>query len=173
MNTVHTTPVVLIADDNVDRRLSLRQALEAENLTVTEAADVKACLKSCRNDTPELLVLSSALPGADDLWHTLKTEPQYQHLNSLVILTTTDVPTLTQFCEADDCVLESLPIPLIARRAGALVQQHALEQVVDFQRTILSQMADAVVAVDNDSRVMYWNPEAERVYGIPASEIKR
>ncbi|MCC6802506.1 MAG: PAS domain S-box protein [Anaerolineae bacterium] len=171
MNTVHATPVVLIADDNADRRRLLRAALEAKQLAAVEAADAQACLKSCEAENPELLLLSSGMPGAVDLWTTLKTQLRFQHLHSLVILTTNDVPTLTAFCEADDCVLDSLPIPLMAQRAYALIRQYKLEQGVEFQRAILSQMADAVVAVDNDSRVIYWNPEAERVYGIPASEI--
>lgn len=171
MNTVHTTPVVVIADDNTDRRVTLRHALEAESLAVVEVASAKTCLKNFAKSVPDLLVVSSALPGVQDLWQTLKSEPKYQHVNSLVILTSTDVPTLTRFCDANDCVLEALPIQLIARRACDLVRSRALEQEVEIQRAILSQMADAVVAVDNESRVIYWNPEAERVYGIPANEI--
>lgn len=171
MNTVHAAPVVVIADDNADRRRLLRAALEAEHLTAIEAADAETCLKSCETENPELLLLVSGLPGAADLWTILKTQPRFKHLHSLVILTTDDIPTLTAFCEADDCVLDALPIPLMARRACALIRLYQLEQDVEFQRAILSQMADAVVAVDNESRVIYWNPEAERVYGIPASEI--
>ncbi|MFN8447428.1 MAG: PAS domain S-box protein [Anaerolineae bacterium] len=151
--------------------MRLRQALEIEQLTVLEATDVESCLENCEQHDPDLVILSSALPRVADLWQTFKTDPQFQHLLTLVILVTADAETLTQFCEADDCVIEALPIPLIVRRAGALLRRQALEEELEFQRTILSQMADAVVAVDNTSKVIYWNPEAERVYGIPADEI--
>lgn len=171
MNTVHKPPVVVIADDNVDKRRSLRQALEAASLTVVEAADAESCRASCQQNRPELLILSSELAGALDLCVTLKTEPDLRHMIILAILPTDDETAIGQFLQANVCVSEALPIAMIVHRACDLLHQRTLEDEVEFQRTILSQMADAVVAVDNSSNVIYWNTEAERVYGIPAGEI--
>lgn len=39
-----------------------------------------------------------------------------------------------------------------------------------FRGDMLAQVSDAVIAVDNDERVIYLNPAAERLYGFDASE---
>lgn len=42
------------------------------------------------------------------------------------------------------------------------------EEELAFQANILSNISDAVVAMDNDGKVTYWNRMAEEMYGIPA-----
>ena len=71
----------------------------------------------------------------------------------------------------DDCLNRHPCISLTLRRAQSLLREKSLHREVDFQREILSQMADAVVAVDDNSNVIYWNVEAERVYGIRSEDI--
>ncbi len=44
------------------------------------------------------------------------------------------------------------------------------EEQLRFQAQVLSQMGDAVVAIDSDGRITYFNTAAERLYGIPATE---
>jgi hypothetical protein len=61
-------------------------------------------------------------------------------------------------------------------QANALLQKEIRDRVlaekwINFQANILSQVSDAVVAMDNDHRVTYWNQAAEQQYGIKASEI--
>lgn len=44
------------------------------------------------------------------------------------------------------------------------------EQQLQFQTRILAQVSDAVIAIDNDRRVMYWNHGAEKLYGVPENQ---
>ena len=43
-------------------------------------------------------------------------------------------------------------------------------RVVQFQASILSQLDDAVVAIDNAGRITYWSAPAERMFGLSAAE---
>lgn len=45
------------------------------------------------------------------------------------------------------------------------------EEQLRFQAQVLSQVDDAVVAVDTEQRITYMNRAAERLYGIPSSEV--
>ena len=45
-----------------------------------------------------------------------------------------------------------------------------MEEQIGFQANILSHIFDAVVVVNNDDRVTYWNNVAEDLYGIPAEQ---
>lgn len=49
-------------------------------------------------------------------------------------------------------------------------QQKRAEEILSFQAGVLSQISDAVIAIDNENRITYWNQAAEQLYGISASE---
>ncbi len=50
-------------------------------------------------------------------------------------------------------------------------QRRQAEAQIQFQANVLSHVSDAVMAVDNEHRVIYWNQAAERLYGVKADEI--
>jgi len=51
-----------------------------------------------------------------------------------------------------------------------ITERKRAEEQLEFQANILSNLFDAVVAVDNDHRVTYWNRVAADLYGVPAKE---
>ena len=172
-NTSQKASVVLIADHDAKIHLLLREAFEADSLTVIEATDSESCLLTCKHLRPDLVLISSDFTDALGLCQTIKTSPELHHIRILVRLVSDDESLMERFfaTSADDCLLPPLHMSLMLKRAKTLLLEHALRSEVDFQREILSQMADAVVAVDDNSNVIYWNLEAERVYGIRAEDI--
>ena len=59
----------------------------------------------------------------------------------------------------------------VADILAAVIERQTAERANQFQAHLLSHIADAVIAIDNDRRVTYWNPAAERFYGLGASEV--
>jgi len=51
-----------------------------------------------------------------------------------------------------------------------ITERKQAEEQLRFQADVLTHLFDAVVAVDNDYRVTYWNKVAEELYGIPAEQ---
>lgn len=45
------------------------------------------------------------------------------------------------------------------------------EEQLRFQANVLSQVLDVVIAIDNEYRITYWNPAAERLYGFKSDEV--
>src|SRR5579883_210687 len=45
------------------------------------------------------------------------------------------------------------------------------EKSIQFQANVLSQVNDAVIAIDHQQRITYWNPGAERLYNLKADEV--
>ncbi len=60
-------PLILIADDEADLRLLLRETLDDERTEIVEAADGPAALEIARRRHPRLLLLDIALPGLSGL----------------------------------------------------------------------------------------------------------
>ncbi len=172
-STSQKASVVLIADHDGARRRLLREAFESDDLTVIEAPDSESCLLTCKHLRPDLLLLSGDFPDALGLSQTIKNSAELQHIRILAQVVSGDDDRIDAFFEigVDDCLLPPLRLSLLRRRVQALLREKSLRAEVDFQREILSQMADAVVAVDDNSNVIYWNLEAERVYGIRSEDI--
>ncbi len=172
-NTSQKASVVLIADHDDTRRRLLREAFEAGELTVIEAADSESCLLTCKHLRPDLLLLAGDFSDALTISKTIKHNPELQVIRILVQLVINGDDQMDAFFDAgvDDCLRSPPRMTLTLRRAQALLREKSLRSEVDFQREILSQMADAVVAVDDNSNVIYWNVEAERVYGIRSEDI--
>jgi PAS domain S-box-containing protein len=65
-------------------------------------------------------------------------------------------------------------IAALAGNASALLSNAELYQRVVLERersvAILGNVADGIVAVDRDGNVVLWNPAAEEITGVPASE---
>ncbi len=46
-----------------------------------------------------------------------------------------------------------------------------IDDAIKFQVDVLSQVSDAVVGIDNDRRIMYWNKAAERLYNLKPADV--
>ncbi|GAB1541805.1 hypothetical protein NUACC21_44780 [Scytonema sp. NUACC21] len=61
-------------------------------------------------------------------------------------------------------------------QANALLQKEIenrkqAEEQIQFQASILSRVSDAVIAINSQSRITYWNKAAERLYEYKAEEV--
>ncbi|MGJ3253389.1 MAG: PAS domain S-box protein, partial [Elainellaceae cyanobacterium] len=70
--------------------------------------------------------------------------------------------------DGEPCVL-SISKDISDRKRIEAEHQHA-NQHNRFQAHLLSQVNDAIIAVDRTHRVMYWNHAAEQLYGIAADD---
>ena len=51
------------------------------------------------------------------------------------------------------------------------IERKRAEQKITEQAALLDKARDAIIVIDLDHRCVYWNKSAERLYGIPASEV--
>ncbi len=73
----------------------------------------------------------------------------------------------------DDQQLEVLGV-LAAHAAVAIEnarQLHALEEAVQRHRAVVTSALDCVIAIDRDSRILEFNPAAERTFGYRAEDV--
>jgi len=52
-----------------------------------------------------------------------------------------------------------------------IAERRRAEERIRFQTAVLSQVNDAVVAIDNNHRIIYWNKGAERLYNYKYKEV--
>jgi PAS domain S-box-containing protein len=72
---------------------------------------------------------------------------------------------------AHDYITPTTAPAAIINRVKAQLCERILESSVMPQTQMLGGMSDALLAIDNDFRVLYWNDGAERLYGKSAQEM--
>lgn len=65
---------------------------------------------------------------------------------------------------------EGAIIGIICASTDITRYRHAADEL-RFQYTVLETVSDAVIAVDLDGRILYWNPAAEALFGYTADEM--
>ena len=52
-----------------------------------------------------------------------------------------------------------------------ITERKAAEERIRFQANLLSQMKEAVIAIDHEQRITYWNQGAEQLYDLTSDEV--
>ncbi|TCJ12228.1 PAS domain S-box protein [Parasulfuritortus cantonensis] len=166
-DTVVATPAVAIGDFGfsalVGQALSLPAPLLRGGPEVCEA--------------PELL---AALPGATRHYNVFLRLP-IDHCGVLLMLAPRQPSTQLPLTEIFRPVMANLAKAILLCRhndaytAGLvaerdLAQQSLAESEVRF-RSITTVAQDAIVMIDRDGRIAYWNPAAEHIFGYRADEV--
>ena len=60
---------------------------------------------------------------------------------------------------------------LYARQAGEMIERSQIGATLAYQANLLEMASDAIIASDVESRITFWNPRAERLYGWSADEV--
>ena len=114
---------------------------------------------------PHLLIADEAFlertPGVRDAGH----------FHVLVLLEREDDSVSHLPAEADDYITLVTPPAFVLRRIRTLAQTRITEKQLRLQDDMLMRMEDALIIIDNQSRVTFWNRGAERLYEKTAEEI--
>ncbi len=66
--------------------------------------------------------------------------------------------------------LDEPAVRAIVTNSRDVTDRKRSEERIRFQASILGQVSDAILVMDREQRVNYWNKGAERVYGYPSAE---
>jgi PAS domain S-box-containing protein len=164
---------ILIIDDEPDSAESLLLNLEHVGYQVDWAPDAATASGLCRTHDYGVLFLDLHLPdrsGLDLLPDLQKLCPE----GEIVVLT--GDPSLQNAARAvNDGANFYLPKPIDVARVLPLVRRAEEDRrqrlQLNFQGLVLENVRDAVVALDLEKRVTYWNHGAEDLYGWSAPEM--
>ncbi len=167
------TPRILIVANDEALQLQLKTALEAERMAVYKATDSDSCQATFTRVQPDLLLVDSRMVAAIEQCRAVKAASELAHIRVILIIPAETDEDLAVFerSQADEYVTLPLRMAIVLRRVGALLRGQDLEADIEFRSAIMAQMGDAVVAVDANSTVIYWNAEAERAYGLRSEAI--
>lgn len=172
---------MLVVDDKPDDRMAVRQALEAQGFTLTEAANGEAGLASATAMKPDCILLDCRLPDYDGLEMLAALQRDDRLPCAVVMLTATSDATaaaaLIKAGALDHLDKGHLDLENVRRAVrGAVERFRLLEERRQAEArnaqlaAIVSSSGDAIVSTGADDRVETWNPGAEQLFGYTAQE---
>ncbi|HBO12466.1 MAG TPA: hypothetical protein DD491_06745, partial [Halieaceae bacterium] len=100
--TVQPKAKILVSDDDMNVRLLTRQCLEAEGMTVVEAADGQQALEAFLRERPDLIFLDVEMPGLSGLevCRRIRAMPQGENIPIMIVTGSDDRKSIDDGFEA-------------------------------------------------------------------------
>lgn len=119
---------ILVADDNVDDRLSLRDTLEARGYQVYEAADTEVAFTKAEKELPDLIILDVGMPPDDGytVCRRLREAPKTARIPILMLTChgLVEERTAGLYSGADDYVIKPCDNDELLARITALFRRY-------------------------------------------------
>jgi two-component system, cell cycle sensor histidine kinase and response regulator CckA len=171
---------VLIVEDSEDDALLVanelrRGGIEATPRRVDSAAGLQAALAG---EAPEIVIVDHNLPGFGGIAALRMIRAFDPDLPVILISGAVGEDVLVEAMKSGgrDFILKgnlTRLVPAVRRELEEAQTRRDSRLALDrvrFQAQVLEQVGEAIVAVDLDETVTYWNPAAERLFGVLSSE---
>ncbi|MFN2286752.1 MAG: putative bifunctional diguanylate cyclase/phosphodiesterase [Chromatocurvus sp.] len=105
-------PRILVSDDDMNVRLLTRQCLEAEGMTVVEAADGHEALEAFVRERPDLIFLDVEMPGMTGLevCRRIRAMPQGENIPIMIVTGSDDRQSIDEGFEAGATQYKTKPV---------------------------------------------------------------
>jgi len=110
--TVQPKAKILVSDDDMNVRLLTRQCLEAEGMTVVEAADGQQALEAFLRERPDLIFLDVEMPGLSGLevCRRIREMPQGENIPIMIVTGSDDRKSIDEGFEAGATQYKTKPV---------------------------------------------------------------
>ena len=183
--------VILAVDDTPASLKLLTDLLKDEGYEVRSAINGDLALRFATSSPPDLVLLDIRMAGMDgfEVCRRLKTQDQTRGIPVIFVsaLSSTDEKVLGFELGAVDFVTKPYQRGELLARVRTHLElinlRHHLEEVVADRtqelkeseekfRSITVAANDAIIMMDNDGKVVFWNAAAEAMFGYPAAEAE-
>ena len=171
-----TTPQLLVVDDDADLCANIQDILEGDHLVETAYSGQEA-LALCREGTYDVILVDLRLPdmsGVEVVEEVVKRAPSTAFI---YITGHASLDSAMQAVHQDQVVsYETKPLNLTRLQLTiAQILQHqrtekALQESEELFSTIGAAAQDAILMMDDEGKIAYWNRAAERILGWSSPE---
>lgn len=167
--------VLLIEDNPGDARLlqELLKEVYSVQFQLTQADNFCQGLEQLGETSPDVVLLDLFLPDSEGL-ETFVALRQRSPETPIVVITGLNDETLAdramQEGAQDYLVKGQVTSDLLARSIRYAIERHRTDQHIREQAALLDIATDAILVRDMESRILFWNKGAERLYGWTAAQ---
>ena len=178
MKNFHTSPSILIVDDDEVLRLLLKQFLEGEGYLVTEAADGSEALHKLSEAFYDLVIMDIAMPGIDGLAVCEQLKLSMTEPPPVLIITGLDDEESVDrafIAGAVDLIRKPILWSVLRNRIRYVINAYRdrleVEDVTRNYEMILEAAANGICGINVEQRISFANPAAFKMLGYKSEEI--
>jgi adenylate cyclase len=165
---VHTTPLVLIVDDNPVNLDILRTRIKVHGYEVVTAADGEAALDMVHKRRPDLVLLDVMMPNIDgiEVCRRLKSDATLPFMPVIMITAKADTKDIVAGLEAgaDEYLTKPVDQAALVARVKSMLRIKALHDTVSEQAACLQTQRAELAA---------WNRTLESRIAVQVAELER
>ncbi len=170
----HTTSpaTILIIDDAAESLYFLEDLLHEHGYAVRVAPDGKLALESIQLEPPDLILLDIMLPeiGGFELCKKLKADERTRDIPVIFISVLDEVFDKVRAFEVGG--IDYITKPFEADEVLAHVKTHLAAQESETRfRKVIEHNVDAILVVDQDSKIRFANPAAKELFHLEREEL--
>jgi PAS domain S-box-containing protein len=167
---------IVLADDNADMRMYLRELLEP-HYKVELAADGKQALTAARHECPDLIISDVMMPQLNgfELLAAVRADPALQHVPVVLLSARAGEDARIEGLDAgaDDYLIKPFSARELLARVGAILElekmrrgaEEASKLRTEQFKTLLNEAPLGVYLIDAEFRIRELNPTARAVFG--------
>lgn len=173
------SPLILVADDDVNLREVLRLILERDGYQVHEVDNGEQAVAFCRQRLPDAVLMDILMPVVDGAaaCGQIQALPGGGHVPVLMITALSDRQTIDRCFDAGatDYITKPINSQVLRRRIQRLLRARRAEANLRASEarlaSIVATSTDAILLLDRDLRVRLTNPAAEHIFGYRQDEV--
>ncbi len=168
--------VLLVDDDREASRLIQSLLAESRNIRfyLEQAESLSEALEITAQTRIDAILLALSPSFGQGLGTLIKLHAELPE-TPIIVLANLDDELLgiaaTQEGAQDYLIKGHFDSSLLARSLRYVIERRRIEEQIDFDKTLFSQVRNAVIATDADGKITYWNPYAEKLYQWNAQEM--
>ncbi len=173
-----TIDILLIEDNPADVELIREMMSDMEKYTFTTADRLSSGLKILRNEAFDVVLLDLGLPDSNGIDTFSKIQDQAPDLPVIVLTVLTDENLAVHAISLggqDYLIKGQIDGKLLVRSIRYAIERKRAEEALRESEARLHEIAstafDAVILIDNDGNVSFWNDAARRMFGYTNEEI--
>ena len=170
---------MVVADDDVNTRLFIRTALEADGWTVHEAVDGAEACDVVERVEPNAVLLDVGMPkmGGFEACTRLRRLRSARHIPVMMLTALDDQESIDQAYDvgATDFISKPFNYRILTQRLRYMYRAEqdarALRNERDFVSAVVDNSAALVVILDPQGRILRFNESCERVSGYSLDDV--
>ena len=177
--------IILIVDDAVANRETLRELLDADNFQLVEAADGPTALRLAAETPPDLVLLDVMMPGMDgyEVCRRLRADARLAEMPIIMVTALDDQASRLAGIEAgaDDFITKPYNRVELRARVRTISRLNRYRRLLETQEGLRESEARFIKMAEssndmfwfvatNPERITFLSPAVERIWGRPAAQ---
>lgn len=174
------TPLILIADDSLLERISLRDFLKAEGYEVAEACNGAEAVTQFHALSPDIVLLDFIMPEMDGITacRRIKGISAGEKIAVFMITSIADEESVDMAYEAGatDYINKPVNHAVLRQRIKRALEAQQTAKDLDhsnaFSESIISHSLEGIVTINAAQKIKYINPAVSRIFNFSEAQLK-